>query len=145
MQQVTISHVQDAVKQAIETAYPDIPVVNGEITEPAEPPRFFIGLAESRHTKELGRRFLQRSAFVIRLVSPEGESSLLYDAAEQLKETLGWIDVGGSPLPGTDMRFEAANHVLQFYVTYSMLLWEKAPDEPLMGSISQEGIVHAKQ
>jgi len=66
----------------------------------------------------------------------------MYSMAEQLAAALKWITVGGRRWPGQGMSFQIIDEVLHFFVTYSLLVWERPPDAPKMRILIQEGFIH---
>ncbi|HIW31935.1 MAG TPA: hypothetical protein IAA29_04025 [Candidatus Paenibacillus intestinavium] len=137
--QVTINDVRYAVNNALDTAFPDIPVSGEEIKQLLDPPRFFVRLIEPSHTQELGRRYRRHLPFVIRYFTTNNDDC--YAMAEKLTSALKWIDVGGQ-VPGYGMRFQIVDEVLHFFVTYSMFVWEQPPNDPKMQTFEQEGYVN---
>lgn len=140
--QVTYNDARYAVHAALDAAFPQIPISGEEIKQELNPPRFFVRLLEPGHTKELGRRYRRDLPFVIRYFSSERANEDMYAMADQLTESLEWIQIGGRSWPGQGMRFQIIDEVLHFFVTYSLLLWKQPADEPKMQRLEQEGHVH---
>lgn len=138
--QVTINSVRYAVNAALDAAFPHIPVSGEEIKQNLDPPRFFVRLLEPAHTQELGRRYKRDLPFVIRYFTTSNDDR--YAMAELLTSALKWIDIGGRQWPGQGMRFQIVDEVLHFFVTYSLLVWGQAPDDPTMQTLEQEGFVY---
>ncbi|MEC0234458.1 hypothetical protein P4H71_08980 [Paenibacillus kribbensis] len=137
--QITFNTVRYAVHAALDSAFPDIPISGEEIKQNLDPPRFFVRLLEPAHTQELGRRYRRDHPFVIRYFAPERANEDMYDMAEQLTGALAWIDINGREYPGKSMHYQIVDEVLNFMVTYSLLVWEQAPDDPKMRRLRQEG------
>lgn len=140
--QVTFNDVRYAVHAALDAAFPQIPISGEEIKQNLDPPRFFVRLLEPVHTQELGRRYRRDHPFVIRYFAPDRANADMYNMGEQLTAALEWIQIGGRSWRGQGMRFQIIDEVLHFFVTYSLLVWEKTPDEPKMQRLEQEGHVH---
>ncbi|GAC42278.1 phage tail terminator family protein [Paenibacillus popilliae] len=137
--EVTINDVRYAVHNALDAAFPDIPISGEEIKQELNPPRFFVRLLEPAHTQELGRRFRRNHPFVIRYFAPDRANEDMYSMAERLMAATKWIMVGGRQCPGHGMRFQIVDEVLHFFVTYSVLVWEHQADDPKMQTLKQEG------
>jgi hypothetical protein len=142
MPQVTINDVRYAINAALDAAFPSIKIMGEEIKQGLNPPCFFVRLLEPAHEQELGRRYRRDHPFVVRYFNPERKNSDMYDMAEQLTSALKWITIGGRKWPAQGMRFEIVDEVLHFFVTYSLLVWEQAPNEPRMQTLEQEGYVY---
>lgn len=139
-QPVTINDVRYAVNAALDTVFPDIPIMVEEIKQGLTPPCFFVKLLDPEHTQELGRRFFRYHPFVVRYFPVEGNAEM-YDMAERLTEALQWIEVGGRKVRGTGMRFEMLDEVLHFFVEYNFYVWAPKPDDPTMQVLDvQEGL-----
>jgi hypothetical protein len=139
MSQVTINDVRYAVNDALDNAFPDVPIAGEEIKQNLDPPCFFVKLLEPAHTQELGRRFRRDHPFVVHYFSPGRENNDMYAIAERLTDALQRIEVGGRPAIGTGMRFEIVDEVLYFYVTYQFRVWAPASDDPTMQTLEQDG------
>lgn len=137
--EITINDVRYAVHNALDAAFPDIPISGEEINQELNPPRFFVRLLEPTHTQELGRRYRRDHPFVIRYFAPERANEDMYSMAEKLMPATQWIVVGGRQWPGQGMRFLIVDEVLHFFVTYSLLVWEQQPNDPKMQRLKQEG------
>lgn len=140
--QVSINDVRYAVHAALDTAFPNISISGEEIKQGLNPPRFFVRLLEPAHTQELDRRHRRDLPFVVRYFSPTRANADMYDMAEQLTTALKWITVAGGQVPGQRMSFQIVDEVLHFFVSYSMLVWERPPEAPRMQTLEQEGYVY---
>jgi len=139
--QVTINDVRNAVHTALNSAFPDIPVIGEEIRQDPIPPCFFVKLHESGHIQELGRRFYRYHPFDVRYFAPDGNNDAMYDMAERLTEALQWIQAAGRPVRGTGMRFEIVDGVLHFFVEYHFHVWAPKQDGPAMQTLNfKEGV-----
>lgn len=137
--EITFNAARYAVHDALDAAFPDIPISGEEIKQDLDPPRFFVRLLEPAHTRELGRRHRRDHPFVIRYFAPARSNEDMYNMGERLTSVLAWIDMGGKKYPGKNMNFQIIDEVLHFMVTYSLLVWEHAPDDPKMQHLEQEG------
>ncbi|WP_328802023.1 hypothetical protein T3H97_06335 [Paenibacillus sp. LX16] len=137
--QITFNTVRYAVHAALDSTFPDIPISGEEIKQNLDPPRFFVRLLEPAHTQELGRRYRRDHPFVIRYFAPERANEDMYDMAEQLTGALAWIDINGRRYPGQSMHYQIVDEVLNFMVTYSLLVCGQEPDDPKMRRLRQEG------
>ncbi|RJX40062.1 hypothetical protein D3P09_11850 [Paenibacillus pinisoli] len=140
--QVTINQVRHAVHSALEAAFPAIPITEEENKQMLDPPRFVVRLLEQTHTQELGRRYRREYPFVVQYSSPGGSHDDMYNMAEQLMTVLNWITVNDSRWPGQSMKVQMIEGVLQFSVTYRMLVWEQEPAVPAMRNMAQEGKIN---
>jgi len=140
--QITVNDVRYAVRTALDAMFPDIPVLDEELVETPAPPSFLVRLLKSVHTQELSNRYRRDYSFVVRYYSTERTSEAMYNMAEQLTSVLKWITIGGQKYSGRGMYFEIVDEVLHFYVTYSLLVWERQPEAPKMQTLKQEGLMH---
>jgi hypothetical protein len=141
MSQVTINDVRYAVHAALDTAFPDIPIMGEEIKQGLTPPCFFVRLLEPTHTQELGRRYARVHPFDVHYFAPNRQNDDMYDMAEQLTTVLQQIEVAGRPIRGTGMRFEIVDEVLHFFVEYNFHVWAPKPEDPAMQTLDvQEGL-----
>ncbi|MEC0310181.1 hypothetical protein P4H67_25840 [Paenibacillus lautus] len=138
----TFNDVRYALHDALDTAFPDIPISGEEIKQDLDPPRFFVRLLEPAHTQELGRRYRRDHPFVVRYFAPGRSNEEMYSMAEKLTTVLKWINVGSRRCPGQSMYFQIIDEVLHFFVTYSLLVWEQPPNDPKMQTLVQEGYVN---
>jgi hypothetical protein len=136
--QVTVNDVRYAVNEALDTAFPAIPISGEEIKQNLKPPYFFVRLLEPAHTQELGRRYRRDLPFLVRYFGVNGNEGM-YSMAESLTAVLQRINVHGRPVIGTNMRFQIVDGVLHFLVDYAILVWSSAPVDPVMASLNQEG------
>ncbi|MNO08907.1 hypothetical protein D3C81_2317960 [compost metagenome] len=61
--------------------------------------------------------------------------------AERLSAKLYQVSLSGGLLTGRDMRFEIIDGDLHFFVTYTLLVYAPAPDDPDMRTLDhKEGI-----
>lgn len=139
--QVIFNDVRNSVIQALEEAFPNIPVSGEEINPLPDPPRFFVRLLEPTHTKELGQRYRREHPMVVQYFAVGGNNADMYDMAEQLTGVLKQITLGDYKKTGRAMRVQIIDDVLHVYVTYSFIVWEPSPDVPTMQTLSQEGNV----
>lgn len=140
--QVTFLDVRNAVTQALQAAFPDIPVYGEEPDQTQDSPRLYVRLPEGTHTQEMGRRFRRENPVVVRY-NPSGAlpNEDMYAMAERLTAELQQVSLSGRPLTGRDMRFEIAEGVLMFYVTYSFVVAAQEPADPAMQTLDhREGI-----
>lgn len=139
--QVTINDIRYAVFDALDTAFPEIPVTGEEIQQNLEPPCFFVKLIEPSHTQELGRRYMRYHPFDIHYFAENRTNEDMYDMAERLTKELRYICVAGRSVRGMRMRHQILDQVLHFFVDYNLMVWEPAPDESAMSSLDlTEGI-----
>lgn len=139
--QVTINDVRYAVHAALDTVFPDIPILGEEIKQGLTPPCFFVRLLQPEHVQELGRRFYRYHPFVIRYYAVDRKNDAMYDMAEQLTSALQWITVGGQPVRGVGMRFEIIDEILHFFVEYNFHVWATQPDTTAMQTLEvREGL-----
>ena len=75
------------------------------------------------HEQKLNTRYFRDGKFTVYLfMSENGEitnSRALHDLAEKLFWALEYIDVNGSKIRGTDMKYEFVDDVLEFTVNYN--------------------------
>lgn len=142
---ISFNDVRYAVHNALDAAFPDIPLSGEEIKQNLDPPRFFVRLLEPAHTQELGRRYRRDHPFVIRYFSPDRTNDDMYNMAEQLTSVLKWISIGSQKWPGQGMYYQIIDEVLHFFVTYSLLVWDQPAAAPKMQSLEQEGHVYDRQ
>ncbi|QTH44961.1 hypothetical protein J4772_11480 [Cohnella sp. LGH] len=138
-QEVSFNSVRYAVQNALDDAFPDIPITGEEIPQGLEAPYFYVRLVEPGHKQELGRRFGRRHPFVIRYFAVNRENDAMYTMADSLTAALARITVGGRPCAGLDMRFKIENEVLYFWVTYALKVWEQRPSDSAMETLEQHG------
>ena len=141
LSQVTINDVRQAVRAALETAFPGIGVYDqGSGPEPA-PPYFLVNMLEPTHTQELGRRYWRVHPFDVKYVALNGDMADLCGKAEQLTDVLQSITISGRAARGTGMRFQIAEGALHFFVNYNFHVWAARPDEPFMANVEvREGL-----
>ncbi|MCR8658957.1 phage tail terminator family protein [Paenibacillus endoradicis] len=139
--QVTINDVRYAVNDALELAFPDIPVSNEEIGEVIDSPYFYVRLLEPTLTQELGRRYKRNLPFVIRYFGSDHTSDEWYEMGEKLTTALKWITVAEAQYLGQGMSFQIVDEVLQFFVTFSMLVYAQQPNDAKMQRLEQEEYV----
>lgn len=144
-EQVTFNDVRYAVNEALDAAFPDIPVSGEEIKQNLDPPRFFVRLLEPAHTHELGRRFRRDHPFVVRYFAPGRANADMYDMAERLTTALKWITVVGRQWPGRGMSFQIIDEVLHFFVTYSFLVWEGLDPVELMQKVDERVTMNGEE
>jgi 3'-phosphoadenosine 5'-phosphosulfate (PAPS) 3'-phosphatase len=137
-QPITINDVRYAVHAALDTAFPDIPIMGEEIKQGLTPPCFFVKLLEPEQNQELGRRFFRYHPFDVHYFAPERRNEDMLDMADRLTEVLQQIEVAGRPVRGTKMRFEIVDEVLHFFVEYNFHVWAERPDDPLMQRLDVE-------
>ncbi|SFF23093.1 hypothetical protein SAMN04487969_11971 [Paenibacillus algorifonticola] len=130
--QVTINDVRHGLMQALDAAFPDIPISGEEIKQELNPPHFFVRLLDVDHTRELGRRYRREHPFVVHYFGPERANHEAYDMAEQLAAALEWITVGGRPAFGQDMDIQVVDGVLLFSVSFRLMVWKKPTVTPPM-------------
>lgn len=139
--QVTINDVRYAVNDALELAFPDIPVTSEEIREVIDSPYFYVRLLEPTLTQELGRRYRRILPFVIRYAGSDPSSDELYEMGEKLTTALKWIKVAEAQYLGQGMSFQIVDEVLHFFVTFSMLGYDQQPHDTKMQRLEQEEYV----
>lgn len=140
--QVTFLDVRNAVIQALQAAFPDMPVHGEEPGETPNSPYLYVRLPEATHTQEMGRRFRREHSVAVRYV-PSGNlpNEDMYTMAEQLTAELQQVGLSGQPLTGRSIRFEMAEGVLSFYVTYQFMVTAQMPEDPAMQTLDHmEGI-----
>lgn len=139
MQKVTYNDVRYAVHEALDAAFPKIPIAGEEIKQGLKPPCFFVRFLEPEHSKEVGRRYKRYHPVVIRYFDENKKNVAMYEMAEKLSSALEWIEVKGMKTRGIGMRFEIVDEVLHFFVEYNFhVLKPKDPAEK-MGRLEQEG------
>lgn len=141
MASITFQDVQNGVLAGLVHAFPDIPVVVGEIGEGASPPCIAMRLLEAAHTHEQGRRYMRRHIVAIQYYPSSGSQDDMNAAAERLTDALEWIAVGERTVRGAKMRFEIAGGMLRFYAEYGMHVWRPAHNDPTMQTLKQGGNV----
>jgi len=133
--QVTFNDVRYATIEALNAAFPDIPVSDEET---AQPPSFFVQLLEPTHTQELGRRYRRDHPILVRYFGSSGTEDK-YAMAESLTGVLNRIAVNGRPVRGAGMRWQIVDGVLHFNVNYNFLVWSISTPDPVMALLQQEG------
>ncbi|MDF2934977.1 MAG: hypothetical protein K0Q90_350 [Paenibacillaceae bacterium] len=138
----TFLDVRNAVMETFQAVFPDMPVYGEEPEETLGSPYLYVRLPEGTHTQEMGRRFRRENSVAVRY-KPSGSqpNGDMYAMAEQLAAVLHQISLSGRPLAGRDMRFEIAEDVLLFSVTYQFVAALQAPEDPAMQQLDHmEGI-----
>lgn len=87
-------------------------------------PCFFIGVLQPEQLPLLGGRARRRNPLVVQYFpQAAGDNAELLDTAERLLLELTYIRLAnGDCLRGTGMRYEIADGVLHFFVSYNMLV-----------------------
>ena len=98
-------------------------------------PCFFIGHEDTSRKNMIGGRYFSRYSFDISYFPKEGKLEML-EIAEKLMDCLKIIELpDGSPVRGRNMRFNIANGILHFYISYSMFLEEVEVKDKMEGMV----------
>lgn len=105
-----------------------------------EEPCFFIQCINPTEKLFFWKRYYRQNQFCIQYF-PEDEFHKNQECcavAERLFSCLEYIDVGGDPVMGTDMRYEADEEILRFFVNYDLFVYKVGEPVPAMGEVSEE-------
>lgn len=109
-------------------------------TEPSKQglnaPCFFIACISQSHTAKLRGRYLNSYLFCIQYISEQDRSKEeCYKVYEKL-HALEYIEAGGDLIRGTDMKGEAADGVLSYFITYKIHVQDIEAEQQKMEEIS---------
>ena len=145
---ITINDVRYGVTRTLDNQFPDIPIRGEEIRQNLDPPNFFVKLFPVSNTREFGRRYLRRHSFDIHYFPPDptpgqqdDSNHQMHAMAEQLYNSMEYIEINGSLCRGEAMNHEIIDGVLHFFVDYNFHVMRVAPTGPVMQTLEQEGYV----
>lgn len=145
---VTVNSISDGVIAALDSYFPDIPVMGERIKQglddgmDIEEPCFFVKLLTTGQTALLGPRSRRSQTFDIHYFAEGNRNRSMHDMAEMLYEHLEWITVDGVKYRGTAMNHEIVNEILHFNVDYKYHVVRVSEPDPDMQMMKQE--VNAK-
>lgn len=113
---VTVNGVRQAVMQALDQAYPAIPVHGEEIEQGFTEPCFFVQLFPVAQTHLLDRRYRRSHSFNVQYFDARNRD--LHAMAEELYSLLYLIAIEDDLIRGSSMSHEIIDGVLHFFVTY---------------------------
>jgi len=116
-----------------------------EIKQDLREPCFFISCINPTNKLFLGKRYFRRSQFCIQYF-PDEEANKekghrneeCCAVAERLFLCLEYLDVGGEPVMGTQMKYEMAGGILYFFVNYDLFVYKVSESVPVMEEVSSE-------
>ena len=112
-----------------------------EISQDLNNPCFFIQCLNPTDKRFFGKRYFRRNQFCIQYF-PEEEyhrNQECHAVGERLFSCLEYLDVGGDPVMGTEMKYEITDGLLHFFVNYDMFVYKVAPAAVEMGEIEITG------
>lgn len=139
MTMVTINDIRTAVFHRLSERFPDIRRYGEEIRQGFEEPCFFVKLLSASQTQELNIRYRRTHSFDIHYFPQDNSNEEAHDMAEKLYDALELIEYDGVQYRGTGMNHEIVGGVLHFFVDYAFRVRRMVPEQPIMGSMEQEG------
>lgn len=122
----------NAVGIALNTEFGDEYTIYSEAIEQGlEEPCFFIYCINPTNRQYFGKRYLRENPFCIQYIPADGLNAKqeCIAVAERLYSCLEVIDEGGDLIRGTQMHYEIADGVLNFFVNYDMFVYRKTDAE----------------
>ncbi|MDF2722103.1 MAG: hypothetical protein K0Q59_1778, partial [Paenibacillus sp.] len=89
---ITVNDVRDGVIQALDAAFPDIPVQGENISQGLQEPYFYVKLLSTGQDREINRRYLRAHLFDVHYFAKTNRER--HAMAEQLYDILRRINVG---------------------------------------------------
>lgn len=122
----------------------DFPIYVDFKKQKAKFPCWYVECEDIDHEQKLNTRYFREGKYTVSFfMSENGEitnSRALHDWAEKLFWALEYIDVNGSKIRGTDMKYEIVDDVLEFTVHYNHFI-ERIVHRDLMQSLDlNEGV-----
>lgn len=114
-----MNSVIDLISYTLGTAFPTKNIYTEQVTQGLAKPAFYIHQIEGVHTQEVGNRYRQEHALVVRYFSDKSDQETnadLLSMADELTEKLELVSYDGETLTGYDMKHEIQDGVLHFFI-----------------------------
>jgi hypothetical protein len=118
---IAFNSIFDAVSLQLHSAFPNAQIHGGRVQQGLKIGDFNVAFPDATHTGELGQRARREPFVMVRYYANDGDNTYAEcaDIADQLTQLLGDITTPeGDVLHGGAMRWEVADTVLHFSVTY---------------------------
>lgn len=136
-----INSIIESISVAINAEFGDRYKIHREakrqgLTEPC----FFIQCLNPTEKLFFWKRYFRRNQFCIQYFSENkfNRNQECHAVAERLFSCLEWLDVGGDPVMGTEMKYEVDDGILHFFVNYDLFVYKMGESVPVMEEVSSE-------
>ncbi|WP_138751804.1 phage tail terminator family protein [Paenibacillus sinopodophylli] len=147
---VTVNSIRDGLIAALDTHFPDIPILGEEIKQgldggfDIEEPCFFVKQIIMQQNALLGPRSQRSQTFDIHFFADDNKNRSMHNMAEHLYEHLEWIVVDGVKYRGTGMNHEIVNEIMHFNIDYKLHVVRQQAQDPTMQTMKQEVRIHGE-
>lgn len=111
-----------------------------EVKQGLTEPCFFIFCLNPSNQLFVGRRYLRKNLICIHYFPEDGlhENEECHEVASRLFLCLEYLDIEGSRVRGTAMRYEIADGMLHFFVEYDSFVDKKPQPLPIMEELEED-------
>lgn len=134
-----INSIIAAISQALNAEFGDgYNIYTEEVKQGLSEPCFFISCINPTNKLFLGKRYFRENQFCLQYFPADSSRAReeCNAVAERLYWALEYIRVAGDLTRGTQMRYEVADDVLNFFVNYDMFVY-RLDDTPAMAELSK--------
>lgn len=128
------------ISQKLRQDFPGMRVYRDDVEQGLEPPCFLVQLLEPSRAQMVGQWWRQEQLFCVQFFPKTGKNTELYEVGGALFATLETVPLPDGGLHGTGLRFEVADGVLHFFVSYTAFLRRRERQEHMETLHLQENV-----
>ena len=138
---MTVAQIKNGIIAALADKYTEVPVYGDEVPQGFLQPAFFVLATGAAAAKETGRRRRLGADFKVQYFPAEGLSrnEEMYDAGDALIELFEYVDTEDGALRPKGAKYEIADGVLNFYISFKWFALEDEEDETVLAAIGVTG------
>jgi len=116
----TTNSVIQGIGNILNSHYPQVPLMNEELSQGMTAPSFYVKMVKCEHEQELGDRYKRRISFDIQY----HDSGIvnMHSIAEQLFNAMELISIDAMLCRGKGMYYEISGGILHFFVSYEVVV-----------------------
>ena len=136
-----INTIMEAISIALDAEFGDgYETYIEEMSQDMDGHAFFIQCPNPTDRLFLGKRYFRQNQFCIQYfpLSEDDRNRECHTVGERLFSCLEYLEMDGSPVRGTNMKYEVIDGVLHFFVNYDMFVYRRGGPIPVMEEVAAE-------